>query len=301
MRRLPPLSALRAFEAAARHLSFGKAATELGVTPTAVSHQIRLLEDLYGRSLFRRRPRPLALTEAGRELFPPVHDAFDALGAAVGNLDGSEAQGPLRVTTTNAFAHRWLVPRLHLWRATHPEIPLEIIGTDAVMDVAAGQADLAIRYMGAAPGGLASSVLCRDRFWPVCSPALLANGPGIRRPADLARYPLVHVQWNGWEAHAPTWARWFAAARAVDPSTPDGGRAGEIRFREELHGIEAIIAGQGIAICSDVLTARELAAGTLVKAYDLALPGYAYHLAHRADTRRLMEIGAFITWLRGVA
>lgn len=298
---MPPLSALRAFEAAARHLSFGNAAAELGVTPTAVSHQIRLLEDLCGQALFRRRPRPLALTEAGRVLFPPVHDAFDALAAAVGRFTGAVAQGPLRVTTTNAFAHRWLIPRLHLWRATRPDLPLEIIGTDAVMDVAAGQADLAIRYMGAPPAGLASSVLCRDRFWPICSPALLAGGPGIRAAGDLARYPLVHVEWNGWEAHAPTWARWFAAARALDPTAPEHGEAGEIRFREELHGIEAILAGQGIAICSDVLTARELAAGTLVKAFDLALPGYAYHLAYRADTSRRAEIEAFAAWLGSVA
>lgn len=300
MRRLPPLSALRAFEAAARLLSFGKAAAELGVTPTAVSHQIRLLEELCGQALFRRRPRPLALTAAGQAFFPQVHEAFTALGTAVEALASGSGRAPLRVTTTNAFAHRWLVPRLHLWRAERPGMPLEVIGTDAVVDVAAGEADLAIRYMGAPPARLASEVLCRDRFWPICTPALLAAGPPIRGPADLANYPLVHVEWNGWEAHAPTWVRWFAAASVVDAAAPGARRAGDIRFREELHGIEAIIAGQGIAICSDTLTARELAAGTLVKAFELCLPGYAYHLAHAADTARLRDIEAFTGWLRRV-
>lgn len=301
MRRLPPLSALRAFEAAARHLSFGKAAAELGVTPTAISHQIRMLEDLCGQVLFRRRPRPIALTVSGQQLFPRVHEAFTALGAAVETLATTPARGPLRVTTTNAFAHRWLVPRLHLWRAERPDLPLEIIGTDAVVDVAAREADIAIRYMGPPPVGLTSEVLCRDRFWPICSPALLAEGPPVRSPADIARYPLVHIEWSGWETHAPTWARWFATAAAIDPATPDAGRAGDIRFREELHGIEAIIAGQGIAMCSDALTARELANGTLVKAFDLGLPGYAYHLAYAADTARPRDIQAFTDWLRRVA
>lgn len=301
MRRLPPLSALRAFEAAARLLSFGKAAAELGVTPTAVSHQIRALEDLCGQPLFRRRPRPIGLTAAGQDLYPAVHEAFGALSTAVDAVARTGTPRPLRVTMTNAFAHRWLVPRLALWRAEQPALPLEIIGTDTVVEVAKGEADLAIRYMGDPPSGLVSSVLMRDRFWPICSPALLAASPPIRSPADLARHTLVHVEWNGWEAHAPTWARWFAAAGVPSRASQDPDAPGALRFREELHGIEAIIAGQGIGITSDVLTARELAAGTLVKAFDLCLPGYAYHLAHASGTRRIRDIDAFSAWLRRVA
>ncbi|WP_198371225.1 LysR substrate-binding domain-containing protein [Roseomonas rosulenta] len=301
MRRPPPLSALRAFEAAARLLSFGKAAAELGVTPTAVSHQIRALEDLCGQKLFRRRPRPIALTAAGQELYPSVHEAFDALGAAVDALARTGAARPLRVTTTNAFAHRWLVPRLALWRAERPDLPLEIIGTDAVVDVAKGEADLAIRYMGDPPAGLVSTVLMRDRFWPICTPAFLAAGPPVRAPADLARRTLVHLEWNGWEGHSPTWARWFAAAGVPHRDWQEPDAPGALRFREELHGIEAIIAGQGIAVTSDVLTARELAAGTLVRAFDIALPGYGYHLCHARQTRRERDIGAFSAWLRSVA
>lgn len=301
MRRLPPLSALRAFEAAARLLSFGKAAAELGVTPTAVSHQIRALEDICGQTLFRRRPRPIGLTAAGQDLYPAVHEAFGALSGAVDAVARTGAPRPLRVTTTNAFAHLWLVPRLALWRAEWPALPLEIIGTDAVVDVAKGEADLAIRYMGDPPPGLVSSVLVRDRFWPMCSPALLAGGPPVRGAVDLARYARVHVEWSGWETHAPTWARWFAAAGVPSHAWQDPDAPGALHFREELHGIEAIVAGQGIAIISDVLAARELTAGTLVKAFDLCLPGYAYHLAYARGTRRTRDIEAFSAWLQRVA
>jgi LysR family glycine cleavage system transcriptional activator len=298
MRRLPPLSALRAFEAAARQLSFKAAADELGVTPTAVSHQIRLLEELCGATLFRRRPRPLALTDAGRRLFPPVRDAFDALGGAVASIAPQPRRGPLRVTTTNAFAMRWLVPRLPAWRAAVPGVALEVVGTDALLDLAAGEADLAIRYMSAPPPGLESHELCRDRFWPMASPHLLAAGPPTGRPRDLARYPLIHMEWQPWEPNAPTWRRWQAAARAHDPDLTGLSEAGELSFREELHAIEAIIAGQGIGVCSDLLVARELEEGRLVKVLDLPLPGFGFYLAYLAGNPRRAEIDAFCRWAR---
>ena len=146
MRKLPPLASLRAFEAAARHLSFRKAAAELGVTPTAVSHQVRLLEETCGEELFRRRPRPLALSPAGERLFPVLRSGFDAFGLAIATLSQDVEHPPLRVTCTNAFAGRWLVPRLSFWRKANPTIPLEIIGTNAVLDLRIGEADLALRY-----------------------------------------------------------------------------------------------------------------------------------------------------------
>src|SRR5829696_662192 len=160
MRALPPLTALRAFEAAARHLSFKAAADELRLTPTAISHQIRLLENTLGRPLFRRRPRPLALTPAGAALFPVLRVGFDDFEQALGTIQ--EAHPPkLRVTTTNAFAARWLVPRLPLWRAAYPELVTEVIGTDAVIDMAGGEADVAVRYSFVPPSGLPSIELLR--------------------------------------------------------------------------------------------------------------------------------------------
>jgi LysR family transcriptional regulator, glycine cleavage system transcriptional activator len=190
MLNLPPLTELRAFEAAARHLSFKTAATELGVTPTAISHQIRLLEQHCGQPLFRRRPRPMALTAAGARLFPVIRDGLARFAIAVSSVRGDK-RGPLRVTATNAFAGRWLVPRLPSWRKAHPGIALEVLGTDAVLDLGAGEADLAIRYARAPPPNLVAQHLFRDRFFAVCNPALLSKDRPICTPADLRNYPHI--------------------------------------------------------------------------------------------------------------
>src|SRR6185295_6891012 len=143
MEKLPPLVELRAFDAAARHLSFKVAAAELRVTPTAISHQIKLLERHCGRVLFRRQPRPLKLTPAGERLFPIIRDGFDAFADALATVRAGATAGHLRITATNAFAARWLVPRLQNWRASYPRLRLDILGTDAVLDLKAGDADIA--------------------------------------------------------------------------------------------------------------------------------------------------------------
>jgi LysR family transcriptional regulator, glycine cleavage system transcriptional activator len=301
VRKLPPLGSLRAFEAAARHMSFQKAAAELGVTPTAISHQIRLLERICGRALFQRRPRPIALTSAGARLFPIVRDGLDAFAAGVAGVAAERERRPLRVTTTNAFAGLWLVPRLPLWREVHPGVALEVIGTDAVLDLHADEADVAIRYAHSAPPDLVAHELLRDRFFPVCSPALLAAGNPIRHPIDLAQHTLIHFFWSPADSYAPTWQRWLAMARISDPEVPEVDEIGKLNFREELHAIEAVIAGQGIAVCSDVLVARELQSGLLVKALDLSLPGLVFYLVHVPDHPQQWIIEAFAAWLRRVA
>jgi LysR family glycine cleavage system transcriptional activator len=301
VRKLPPLGSLRAFEAAARHMSFQKAAAELGVTPTAISHQIRLLERICGRALFQRRPRPIALTSAGARLFPIVRDGLDAFAAGVAGVAAERERRPLRVTTTNAFAGLWLVPRLPLWREVHPGVALEVIGTDAVLDLHADEADVAIRYAHSAPRDLVAHELLRDRFFPVCSPALLAAGNPIRHPIDLAQHTLIHFFWSPADSYAPTWQRWLAMARISDPEVPEVDEIGKLNFREELHAIEAVIAGQGIAVCSDVLVARELQSGLLVKALDLSLPGLVFYLVHVPDHPQQWIIEAFAAWLRRMA
>ena len=300
MRRLPPLTALRAFEAAARHLSFKAAADEVSVTPSAISHEVRLLEDILGCSLFRRRPRPLTLTEAGARLFPVIRGGLDAFAAAAAQVRDGAAQQRLRVTTTNAFAGRWLVPRLPLWREAHPEIALEVIGTDTVIDLAAGNADVAIRYAFAPPPGLATSELLRDRFWPVASPKLLSGGKAIRRPSDLAGYPFVHAWWPETNPHAPTWQRWLSMAQQIDARVLLDMSASGLTFSEELHAIDAVIAGQGIGLFSDVLVAHELATGELVRLIDLALPGFGFYFAHTPDHPRQTIIDAFAEWIGSV-
>jgi LysR family glycine cleavage system transcriptional activator len=296
MGKLPPLIELRAFDAAARHLSFKQAAAELGVTPTAISHQIRLLERYCGRALFRRRPRPLSLTEAGRRLFPVIRDGLEAFAVAIASVKRDAL--PLRVTTTNAFASRWLVPRLPRWRKLHPDATLDVIGTDSVLDLHAGDADVAIRYAHAAPtDGIAKEFLS-DTFWPVCSPKLRAAG--LKRAADLRRHVLVHCYWSPSDLAAPTWQRWLAVARNKWRDVPALKDMEHLSFREELHAIEAVIAGQGIGIFSNVLVAPELAAGTLVKAFDLSLPGYRFYVLSKLDHPRAKMIHAFSTWLQSV-
>jgi LysR family transcriptional regulator, glycine cleavage system transcriptional activator len=298
MNKLPPLIELRAFDAAARHLSFKKAASELGVTPTAISHQIRQLERYCGRPLFRRRPRPLTLTEAGARLFPIIRDGLETFVTAFAAVRRDGDAQPLRVTTTNAFASRWFVPRLPRWRNARPNAPLEVIGTDGVLDLDAGDADVAIRYARKMPtDGIAKEFLS-DSFWPVCSPEL---SPGLKRAAGLRGHVLVHCYWSPSDLEAPTWQRWLAAAKRKWRDVPDLKDMDHLSFREELHAIEAVIAGQGIGIFSDVLVARELVAGTLVRPFDCSLPGYRFYVVRTSGHPREKIIQNFATWLQSVA
>jgi LysR family glycine cleavage system transcriptional activator len=300
MQSLPPLTELRAFEAAARHMSFKNAADELGVTPTAISHQIRLLERFCGQPLFRRHPRPLALTNAGARLFPIIRDGLDSFASCVTALREQPEQRPLRVTTTNAFACRWLVPRLPEWRRVSPGIAIEVIGTDSVLKLREGEADVAIRYAHAAPSGGVVQELFRDRFFAICSPALLSTSARIKGPADLIRHTLIHYSWAPGNTEAPTWRRWLEVACSADPDLLGIGEIGHLNFTEELHAIEAVIAGQGIAILSDVLVERELAAGVLVKAVDIALEGLGFYLVHLPNHSQQPLIDAFSSWIRSV-
>lgn len=301
MRKLPPLRALQAFESAARHHSFGAAAQELCVTPTAISHQIRQLEEACGVKLFQRRPRPLLLTSAGARLYPAVRDGFDALASAMTLLALENEQAPLRVTSPSAFASKWLVPRLQKWREENPAIPLEIIGTDAVLDVRAGDADVAIRYARKPPLDFVAQEVFRDAYIPVCSPHLLERHGPIARAADLLRLPLIHYDWMSRDPEAPTWRQWLALARSIDPDFKPLDKAWDLSFREELHAIDAVVGGQGIAICSDVVVSNELSSGVLVQAHPLSLPGYGFYLVAMAHSPRAPAIEAFSMWMRGVS
>jgi LysR family transcriptional regulator, glycine cleavage system transcriptional activator len=301
MRKLPPLRALHAFEAAARHLSFAAAAQELAVTPTAISHQIRQLEEACGAKLFQRRPRPLLLTSNGARLYPALRDGFDALAAAVALLAEEEVQAPLRVTSPSAFASKWLIPQLPKWREENPTVPLEIIGTDAVLDLRAGAADVAIRYSRRPPLDVVAHAVFRDVYVPVCSPRLLERHGPIERAADLLRLPLIHYDWINRDPDAPTWARWVEVARSIDPDFSARERASDLSFREELHAIDAVVGGQGVAICSDVVLSNELRSGLLVKAHPLSLPGYGFYLVSMARSPRTPVIEAFSRWLRAIS
>ncbi|HVI87351.1 MAG TPA: LysR substrate-binding domain-containing protein [Dongiaceae bacterium] len=297
MRKLPPLRALHAFEAVARLGSFAAAAVELGITPTAVSHQIRTLEQFFGQALFRRRPRPLALTGAGEKLYPLLHNGFDALAAAVAALAEQSMRMPLRVTSPNAFASRWLVPRLSSWRRANPAVPLEIIGTDSVLDLRAGAADLAIRYARKPPTDFAAQELFRDTYFAVCSPKLAERYHAGAAVSNILRAPLIHYEWLNRDPEAPTWRQWRAAARSRGIDVQPLERNCDLSFREEIHAIDAAIDGQGIAVCSDIVVGDALKAGMLIKAHPLALPGYSFYAVAMAHHPRTAEIDAFRAWV----
>lgn len=295
MRNLPPLTALRAFEAAARLLSFQDAAKELGLTPTAISHQVRLLEQICGKPLFLRRPRPLSLTAAGAQLLPSIGQGLDLFAEGLASVSEPATQR-LRVTATNAFAARWIVPRMPSWRASYPDIGLDIMGTDSIMSLADDKADVAIRYARRPPEDLVCSEVGRDTYILVASPLLVGREPVDLSPHDLLRLPLIDGQWEG-SLNPPMWFEWVRVARLTVSDVPDLARRAQMSFREDLHGIEAAIAGYGVAICSDVLVRPEIASGALVKVSSIELAGYGFFTAHRAKHPREKTIKAFEHWI----
>ena len=270
MRSLPSLSALRAFEAAARHRSFKAAAAELHVTPTAVSHQIRSLEEEIGVRLFVRKARRVELTPQGELLHPTLESSFDAIAHAIGLVTRPSRPLSVGLTTTTAFAAKWLVPRLE-----RAPIPLRLQATEDVIDLEPGVVDLAIRYGGRPPRHLEATPLFVDQFAPLASPRL-----GLRSPADLTRQPRIEFDWKKSDRSTPTWTRWSRRARRA----PRGRTARTpLHFSDESHAIQAAIAGHGVALLSLTLVAGELQANLLEVPFGPLLPGPTYHLVHPRD------------------
>jgi LysR family glycine cleavage system transcriptional activator len=286
-RRLPPLNALRAFEAAGRHLSFTKAAAELHVTHAAISHQVRGLEERLGVALFRRATRAVKLTDAGHALLPALTEAFDGMAEAVRRLGGGDGEGTLTVSLTPAFAARWLVPRLAGFQAEHPEIDVRLAPSIALVDFARDEVDLAVRYgHGRWPGVKAERLLSLDTA-PVCSPTLLAGPVPLRTPEDLKRHTLLH------DDLGENWRRWLVAAgvSGVDPARGP-------KFGDENLLIQATLQGQGVAVAESALVAADIEAGRLVRPFDIVLPtaaGYYVVTPPRGAERR--KVKAFRDWL----
>lgn len=285
VRRLPPLAALRAFEAAARHLSFREAAAELAVTPTAISHQIRLLEETLGVPLFVRRTRRVALTEAGRRLFPTLRDGFDAFAHVIGEL--KPRRQSVTVSATTQFTSRRLLPAVPVFNVRHPDIDLRLNANEAPVDIAAGAADIAVRYGGEIGAGLQSEPLLVERFGMLCSPML-----GLTGPADLQRVPLLHTDWL--RDTTPDWHRWAKQAGIAGLKLDQGAR-----FTNGDHAIQAAIAGQGAIIASLVLAEEEIRAGLLVQPFGPVIEGIYYQIVTRAEPPR-PEVAVVVNWLREV-
>ena len=287
-RNLPSLNGLRAFEAAARHLSFTRAAEELSVTQAAVSHQIRTLEDRLGTALFIRRNRSLFLTPAGQAYLPPVRAAFDQLHQATESLDRQESTGALTVSTLASFAIKWLVPRLAGFQAVEPDIDVRITTGMGMVDFDREEVDMAIRYgRGVWPGLRADRLLTEDIF-PVCSPALLEGDRPLREPADLKRHQLLHVA-----GFRDDWRVWLTAAgeRGVDPEQG-------LVFDMSVTTLQAAIDGLGVALGHAPLVQADLAAGRLVAPFDITLPTeMAYYVVAPTASADRPKVKAFREWL----
>ncbi len=272
MRKLPALNALRVFEAAARRLSFKDAADELHVTPTAVSHQIKHLEETLGVELFERTARKVLLTAAGLQLYPILRDGFDRFERALENLGDAKAPQLATITSTVAFMARRLAPRTGSFKQAYPEWSLRLDARNSVVDLEI-DADAAIRYGSGVYPGLEVEHLFQDRFAPVCSPHL-----HIASPKDLEGATLIHFEWGADardDERACVWRHWINAARIPGVDIHAG-----LSFTEELHAVQATVAGQGIGLLSLSLVQEELASGVLVQPFELQLDSFSYYLVY---------------------
>ncbi|AMO94733.1 glycine cleavage system transcriptional activator [Collimonas fungivorans] len=288
-RRLPPLAALKAFEAAARHLSVKSAAAELSVTPTAVSHQIRRLEDGLGVAVFQRLPRQLRLTAAGSELYVALREGFDLFAAAINRIQLRDTAHMLTISTTPAFAARWLLPRLGAFRKAYPKQDLRIHTSVEIAPLDGHTADIAIRYgLGSWPG-LGAEKLFDDRIAPVCSPLLK-----VKKTRDLLKHTLIHCEWQSMLRKASTWRAWAQRAKFSELDSQGG-----IVFSDESHAISAAIGGQGVALLSTALIEPELQSGVLEQPFGPVLSNYAFYLAY-PEARRA-ELRDACAWLSAQA
>ena len=286
-RRLPSLNGLKAFEAAARHLSFTRAAAELNVTQAAISHQVKALEERLGLALFRRLNRALLLTDEGQALLPPVSEALDRMALAVDGLARREETGTLTVSTLDSFAAGWLVRRLGRFRALYPDIEIRIATSNHLVDFARDDVDISVRYGRGEWPGLDSVRLMTEEVFPVCSPALLADGPSLGKPSDLRFHTLLH------EEMLEDWRMWLLAADVGDVDPTRGPW-----YTQANLVIQAAMAGEGVALGRSVLVADELAAGRLVKPFDVSLPAeYAYYVVYPQVAAGRPKVRAFRDWL----
>ena len=286
-RQLPPLTAVRVFEAAARHQSFTKAAAELGMTQAAVSYQIKVLEDRFGAPLFLRRPRQVNLTEAGQRLAPAITEAFEMIGQAFATAR-SGAQGTLSITTVPTFATNWLAQHLGSFQVVHPSLAVRLDMSPSIVDFSREEIDVAIRAGDGNWPGLAKHFLMRTEFTPMLSPQLAASIGGVNTPADLLKLPIIGPD-------DPWWAQWLTEA-GLSPQTLEGRPQNRMGSQTVEGG--AAIAGLGVAMLTPSFFQTELAAGRLVQPFDLVCDdGKGYWLAYPEARRNVPKIAAFRAWI----
>ncbi|POU03971.1 glycine cleavage system transcriptional regulator GcvA [Pseudescherichia vulneris] len=285
-KRLPPLNALRVFDAAARHLSFTRAADELFVTQAAVSHQIKSLEDFLGLKLFRRRNRSLLLTEEGQSYFQDIKEIFSQLTEATRKLQSRSAKGALTVSLLPSFAIQWLVPRLSSFNSAYPGIDVRIQAVDREVDKLADDVDVAIFYGRGNWPGLRVEKLYAEYLLPVCSPLLLTGDKPLKTPEDLAKHTLLHdASRRDWQ----TYTRQLGLNLNV--------QQGPI-FSHSAMVLQAAIHGQGVALANNVMAQSEIEAGRLACPFnDVLVSKNAFYLVCHDSQAELGKIAAFRQWI----
>ncbi len=296
-RPLPSLNALRAFEAAGRHLSFKAAAEELSVSPSAIGHLISGLESYFGAKLFHRLNRTVNLTREGQLLLPGLTSGFRRLTSTVNEFQHRDRKAPLVVSVEPYFATKWLMPRLPVFRAAHPDIEIRIDPTHAIADLHHGDADIAIRYgSGRFPDLEIDTLYPNQEIVAVCSPELLDGPIPLEKPEDLALHTLIH------RPTEPTrydlyWKRWFRAAGLdkVHQKT-----ALVVGFED--FAVLAAIQGQGVTLATSLLAADDLAAGRLIKLFDISYrTRFGHYLVSTADKLGSPKVAAFRNWILELA
>ena len=304
---MPPLNALRAFEAAARHLSFRKAAEELHVTPAAVSHQIKLIEESLGVVLFRRMTRAIALSSAGQSFLPKLSEGFNLITAAVEQLRAHESGGTLTVNVPPSFAAKWLMPRLHRFVTGNPDIDVRLVASmrlidarrhDSIDSVTGSEAmpqdaDIDIRFGSGNYPHCRVDPLFAVSVTPLCSPRLLEGMRPLRKPADLRFHMLLHDDTLSGAEGQPDWAQWLLAAGAGGVDASRGPH-----FNHSILGLEAAVDGLGVVLGMKELAARDIAAGRLVAPFDFSLAlTYSYFLVSAESAADRPKVAVFRKWL----
>ncbi len=292
--RLPPLNSIRAFVAAARHLSFSKAANELFVTPAAVSQQVKLLEDHLGVRLFRRSNKALVLTSAGQACLPGLLEGFSAIAQALAQLKPGDRAGPLTVSVAPSFAAKWLIPRLESFQTLHPDIDVRVSASMHLVDFEIEEVDCAIRYGSGGYEGLMAEKILSESVTPAISPDLLSRHGPIKSPENLAGLTLLHDDSPDQDPSCPTWAMWLRAAGVEGIDTSRG-----LHFNQSSLVLEAAVAGRGVALAKSRLAAEDLAAGRLVQIFDARQPvDFAYYFVAPPTRAAIGKVEAFRDWLR---
>lgn len=292
-KRLPPLNALKAFEACARLGSYSLASQELFVTSAAVGQQIKLLEEHFSLTLFERTKKGLILTKAGNTLYPLVSEAFLKLSIATERVNALKQTNSLTISVLATLATKWLPSLLYKWQESHPEVSLKIISENNDSRFDLNTTDLRICYGRIEGEDLCFDELLVDSISPVCSPSLLQQNDPIRSPEDLFQHNLLHVIWGNDVINLPDWDDWFKALGITNYHNPKGNT-----FNMASMAIQAAIDGKGILLGQRMLISEDIAAGRLVNIFEQSIPlNEAYYIAYPPSSRQNPVAADFISWL----